>query len=59
MPRKYKWGCCNFIDHHLPLLPMSKTNVFINTTEDLINQFVIGYMINPTLHVNKVFIYKV
>ena len=34
---------------------MSKIFVFINTTEEHINQFEIGFITNPTLHVNKVF----
>ena len=28
---------------------------FINTAKERMNQFAIGYMTNPTLHVNKVF----
>ena len=35
-------------------------NIFyINIIEKQINQFSLGYMINPTLHVNKVFRYQV
>ena len=34
---------------------MPKRFVYINTTEERINQFEIGCMINPTLHVNNVF----
>ena len=33
--------------------------VLFNTTEECINPFAIGYIINPTLHVNKVFRYQV
>ena len=33
--------------------------IIINKTEERINPFAIGYMINSTLHVNKVFIDKV
>ena len=29
--------------------------IYMNSTEKCINQFVIGYMVNLTLHVNKVF----
>ena len=38
---------------------VQKLFVYINTTEKLIKQFKIGYMINPTLNVNKVFRYQV
>ena len=41
------------------LLHMSKILVYLYTTDKRINQFAIGYMINPTLHVNKVFIEQV
>ena len=34
---------------------MSKRMVYIYTIDEQINQFEIGYMINPPLHVNKVF----
>ena len=43
------------VNHLLPLLHMSKRFVFINATEELINQFAIGYMTNHKLHVYKVF----
>ena len=33
-------------------------DVFINTTEESINQLAIGYIIDPRLHVNKVFRYQ-
>ena len=33
---------------------MSRNIVYINTTEKQMNQFAIGYMINPTLNVNRV-----
>ena len=38
-----------------PLLHMSKRLFYIYTTDKQINQFAIGYMINPTLQVNTVF----
>ena len=34
---------------------MSKIIVYIYSTFKLINPFTIGYMVNPTLHVNKAF----
>ena len=37
---------------------MSKTFVYINTIEELIHIFTIIYMINHTLHVNRVFRYQ-
>ena len=63
IPRKYKWEYCDVIplfpllgvNNGLPLLHMSNIFVYINTRDERINQFAIGYMINPTLHVNKVF----
>ena len=61
--RKYIWEQCNVIlllpllgvNNHQPLLHMDKTFIYINNTEKLINQFSIGYMVNPKLHVQKVF----
>ena len=43
------------VNYRLPLLNISKTFVYINTREESINQFAIGYMIDPKFHVNKVF----
>ena len=43
------------INHCLPLLHMSKKFVYINNIEERIYYFAIGYMVNPILHVNKVF----
>ena len=43
------------VNHCQPILHMSKILVYIYTTYERINKFLIGYMINPTLHVNKVF----
>ena len=34
---------------------MAKSFIWINETSERINEFAIGYMINPTLHVNKSF----
>ena len=33
--------------------------VYLYTTDEQINKFAIGYMINPSLHVNRVFIEEV
>ena len=38
---------------------MSKEIVYINTIEELIRKFSIGYIINPELHANDVFIDQV
>ena len=43
------------VNHRQYLLNMYKILVYIYTSEKRINQFEIGYMIKPTLHVNKVF----
>ena len=43
------------VNHSQPILHMYKIFVYIYTTDKQINQFEIGYMINPTLQVNKVF----
>ena len=44
-----------WVNNRQLLLNMSKRLVYIYTTYKIINQFSIGYMINSTLHVNKVF----
>ena len=36
---------------------MSKRMVYLYATDEQIKQFSIGYMINPSLHINKVFRY--
>ena len=38
-----------------PILHMSKIMVHCYSTDETINQFAIGYMINPSLNCNKVF----
>ena len=42
-------------NHCLQLLHMSKSFIFIEETEECINDFDIGYMIRPNFHVNKSF----
>ena len=59
IPTKNKWEYCDIIlllpllgvNHRQPLLHIPPKNVHINGTEERIDQFVIGYMVNPTLHV--------
>ena len=43
------------IDHCLPLLHMAKRFIWIEETGKRINDLDIGYMINPSFHVNKAF----
>ena len=43
------------VNHCLRILHLFKILVHIYTTENTINQFSIGYMINPSIHFNKVF----
>ena len=62
IPNKDKWEYCDVIplfpllgsNHILTLLHTSRKFVFINTTEERINQFEIGYLTNTTLCVNNV-----
>ena len=39
----------------IPLIHMSKRKIYIEETNELINEFSFAYMFNPTLHTNKVF----
>ena len=58
-----EWGISVFIplmpivgvNHRLPILHMYKIMVHIYTTEKTVHKFSIGYMINPSLHINKIF----
>ena len=40
----------------LPLLYMYKNIIYMNSIENRMNQFVIGYNVNPKLHGDRVFI---
>ena len=40
---------------HMPLLHMSKSYIWIEETNQLINEFSVGYMINPNLYRNRYF----
>ena len=57
--------CCYYtnansrVNHHLPILHMSKRMVHIYTTDKTINQFEFGYMINPSLKFNNALITQV
>ena len=60
---KYKLNQLNIIDiqsllgndHHLPLSQKEKSYIWIEETNQRINEFYIGYMMNPNFHKNKVF----
>ena len=64
---KYRWETFDvipllplvWINHRRPILHKSKRMVHLYSDNDLINQFSVGYMINTSLHVNKVFIEQV
>ena len=43
------------VDYHQPILHMSIWMVICYSTDESINPFAIGYMINPSLNCNKVF----
>ena len=43
------------VNHCLNLLHMSKNFVYLYNVEEFINEFEIGYMVNPTLYVYKAF----
>ena len=58
-----KWNYChNFpllpllgVNGRLPLFHICKNIVYFHYTEELINEFLVGYMVTPILRVNKVF----
>ena len=43
------------VNHRKPILHMSKIMVHCYSTDETINQFVIGYIVSPSLNCNKVF----
>ena len=42
-------------NHRLPLFHIDKRFIWLEETKEHINKFLIGYMINPTLNINKAF----
>ena len=60
---KEKWNQINVLDIEsmlvancrMPLLHMSKTYIWVEETNQRINEFSFGYMLNPTLYTNKFF----
>ena len=61
--KKYRWNHFDHIpiqsllgpNHRLPLFHMTKRFIWLEETKERINKFSIGYMINPTLDINKSF----
>ena len=43
------------VNNYQPLLHISKTLVYNNITQELTNILAFDYMVNPTVHVTKVF----
>ena len=41
--------------HLLPLLHVAKSYIWLEETKERINDFSIGYMINPNFNINKAF----
>ena len=64
---KDKWNKMNILDIQsmlgtnccMPLLHMSRSYIWIEETNQLINEFSIGYTMNPTLNRNRAFKYQV
>ena len=64
---KDRWNYCHHMtvlsllgaNYRLPLFHMAKLFIWLTETKQRINDFTIGYMINPTLNVNKDFREKV
>ena len=42
-------------NHRLPLSHMAKSCIWLEETDQLINELSIGYMMNPNLSINKAF----
>ena len=47
------------VNNRQPIIHITKIIVHLYATYEQINQFSIVYMINPSLHINKVFIKQV
>ena len=60
---KDKWNQLNLLDtqsllganHHMPLSHMAKSYIWIEEKNQIINEFSIGYMVNPNLYKRKSF----
>ena len=42
-------------NYRIPLIHMSNRKIYIEETNERINEFYFAYMFNPNLHTNKVF----
>ena len=59
----YRWNYCHHMpmlvflgtNHGLPLLHIDWSFIWLEETGESINEFEIGYMINPSFHINKAF----
>ena len=59
---KHKWNQIHLLSMdsvlgancRIPLIHMSKRRIYIEETNERINEFYFAYMFNPTLHTNKV-----
>ena len=60
---KHKWNKIHILSMdsvlgancRIPLIHMSNRKIYIEETNERINEFSFAYMFNPTLHTNKVF----
>ena len=60
---KDRWNHCNHIpmqslletNHRLSLFHVAKSFIWLEETKERINEFSIGYIINPKLNINKAF----
>ena len=63
METKYRWETIDIIslfpligvNHRQPIIKTHNIMVYLYSTDEKTNQFAIGYMINPSLHTNRVF----
>ena len=61
--KKDRWDHCNHIlmqsllgnNHRLPLFHISKSFIWLEESKERINEFFIGYMINPTFNIKRSF----
>ena len=42
-------------NHRLPLFHMAKSSIWLEETKEPISEFLIGYIINSSLNINKAF----
>ena len=51
----FKYGFCVGVNFRIPLTHMSKRKIYIEETNERMNEFSFAYMCNPTLYRYKVF----